>query len=113
MRNLRVYEETSGLVEPMDISVKDNNLQFGDAMGPHIESQLDSATAKYYNHVTNMAGILFREGQEIYAGVSIHSDPSTLMTQNNGEAGRSLRHHRQRSGSIRTTHNCVINDRII
>ncbi len=70
----------------MEISVKGKNLDVGDALRGHAETQLDAAVSKYFNHAIDAMVIFSRQGQSMRADISVHPGPRGLVVQSGSEA---------------------------
>ena len=70
----------------MEISVKGKNLDVGDALRGHAESQLDVAVSKYFNHAIDATVMFSRQGHGMRADISVHPGPRGLVVQSGSES---------------------------
>lgn len=56
----------------MQITVKGKNLDVGDALRTHAETQLSDAVGKYFDRAIEAAVILSKEGSGFHAEISVH-----------------------------------------
>jgi len=63
----------------MDISVKGKQIDVGDALRGHAESQLIDTVAKYFDNALDSNVIFSREGHMFRADISVHAGRGMLM----------------------------------
>ncbi len=73
----------------MNLSVKGQHVDVGDALRAHIEDKLESLKQKYFNRVTDASVVFSREGHYLFrANVTFHvgHDIKVLATSENADA---------------------------
>ena len=70
----------------MDISVKGNNLDVGNALRGHAEGSLSSAVDKYFIRATDASVVFTRQGRKLRANISVHPGPRGLLVQGRHES---------------------------
>ncbi|HJN25921.1 MAG TPA: ribosome-associated translation inhibitor RaiA [Rhodospirillales bacterium] len=63
----------------MEISVKGKNVDVGDALRGHAESQLQSSVTKYFEHALDSTVIFSKEGHGFRADISVHAGRGMVM----------------------------------
>lgn len=63
----------------MDISVKGKNMDVGEAMRGHAESQLTGTVTKYFEKALNATVMFSREGRSFRSDISVHAGRGLVM----------------------------------
>jgi len=63
----------------MDISVRGKNIDVGEALRGHAETNLEGVVDKYFHHAIDATVVFSREGQDMRADISVHPGPRGLV----------------------------------
>ena len=69
----------------MKISVKGKSMDVGDSLSTHVQSQLNSAVSKYFDHAIDATVTFSREAHQLRVDISVHPGPRGLLIQGKGE----------------------------
>ena len=108
--NKRRYSSQSSLGAFMQLSVKGKQIDVGDALRSHVETQLKEITGKYFSSPLDAHVTFSREAHLFRADIAVHAGRGILL-QSNATRGRSLsgvrcgrRTHRQASSPLQKPH---------
>jgi ribosomal subunit interface protein len=63
----------------MDITVKGKNLDIGDALRGHIETQIDTSVSKYFERAIDATVVVSKEASVFRADISVHPGKGVLV----------------------------------
>lgn len=67
----------------MEITVKGKNLDIGDALRGHIETQIDASVSKYFERAIDASVIVSKDGHNFRADISVHPGRGILIQGHN------------------------------
>ena len=63
----------------MEISVKGKQIDVGDALRGHVESQLQSSVKKYFENALDSTVVFSKDGHSFHAEISVHAGRGMVM----------------------------------